>query len=519
MLAQVRAPDQAERTGLRYLASGALLNLFGAGVSAVASLLLVVVITRNFPKSEAGVVFSATSLFLVALAVAKLGTSTGLVYFISRFRALGTPHRIAGVVRSAFVPVLVVSCLAGGAAFAFAPHVADVLVSGEQGSLLGIVRILAIFLPLAALFDTCAAATRGFREMRPTVYVDRLGRPLTQLVLVALASTTDSVVLLVLAWAGPYLPAAVVSWLWLRRLRRRGIGTPPSAQPSDEPAEVDPASAGFWRFTAPRTIASIAQMTIQRLDIILVGMFRGPVEAAIYTAATRFLVIGQLGIQSINMAAQPRMAELLAVEDRERANTMYRIATAWTVAVTWPIYILSALFAPLLLTVFGRGYPDGAGVVVLLSCTMLLATACGMVDMVLTMAGRTSWNLANYLLALALNVGLGVLLVPRYGMLGAATAHAAAIAAANVVPLVQVAAALKLHPFSRSGGLTILAALSCFGLVPFVAQHTSNGSPAVVVCGLLFGAAGYVYSLWRLRRGLHLHVLPGVRRVARALSQ
>jgi O-antigen/teichoic acid export membrane protein len=150
---------------------------------------------------------------------------------------------------------------------------------------------------------------------------------------------------------------------------------------------------------------------------------------------------------------------------------------------------------------------------------MLLATACGMVDMVLTMAGRTSWNLANYLLALALNVGLGVLLVPRYGMLGAATAHAAAIAAANVVPLVQVAAALKLHPFSRSGGLTILAALSCFGLVPFVAQHTSNGSPAVVVCGLLFGAAGYVYSLWRLRRGLHLHVLPGVRRVARALSQ
>jgi len=507
-LAQVTDRDEGERTGLRYLARGALLNLSGAGVSAIASLLLVVVITRGFPKSEAGVVFSATSLFLIALAVTKLGTSTGLVYFISRFRALGTPQRISACLRSAFLPVAVVSCLVGGVTFGLAPQLATVLISGPPGPLLDILRVLAVCLPLAALFDTCAAATRGFRDMRPTVFLDRFGRPLAQLLLVLLASRTDSAVLLVLAWAGPYLPSAALSWLWLRRLRLRERSGPAEPPTSEAPVR-------FWRFTAPRTVASIAQMTIQRLDIVLVGMLRGPAEAAVYTAATRFLVIGQLGIQSINMAAQPRLAELLALKDRERANTMYRTATAWTVAVTWPIYVLSALFAPALLEVFGRGYSDGANVVVLLSCTMLLATSCGMVDMVLTMAGRTSWNLANYLVALALNVGLGLLLIPRYGMLGAAIAHAGAIAAANVVPLIQVAIALRLHPFSKSGGLTILAAATCFGLVPFTLQHALGAGPAVVAAGVVVGAAGYAYWLWRLRRGLHLNVLPGVRRLTR----
>ena len=60
-----------------------------------------------------------------------------------------------------------------------------------------------------------------------------------------------------------------------------------------------------------------------------------------------------------------------------------------------------------------------------LAAAMLVATGCGMVDMVLTMAGRTSWNLGNVLLALGVNVGLDLLLIPEHGVLGAAIGLAA----------------------------------------------------------------------------------------------
>jgi hydrogenase-4 component E len=43
-----------------------------------------------------------------------------------------------------------------------------------------------------------------------------------------------------------------------------------------------------------------------------------------------------------------------------------------------------------------------------LAGAMLVATACGMVDMLLNMAGRTSWTLANSLVALAVMVALPV---------------------------------------------------------------------------------------------------------------
>ena len=60
------------------------------------------------------------------------------------------------------------------------------------------------------------------------------------------------------------------------------------------------------------------------------------------------------------------------------------------------------------LAIFGPGYRSAVPVVRTLAAVMLLATGCGMVDMVLAMGGRTSWNLINVLIALAATTGLYV---------------------------------------------------------------------------------------------------------------
>src|SRR6185369_5165767 len=127
------------------------------------------------------------------------------------------------------------------------------------------------------------------------------------------------------------------------------------------------------------------------------------------------------------------------------ANHLYQVATGWLVLVTWPISLLVVLFAPLYLGLFGAGYRAGAPVVLVLAAAMLVATGCGMVDMVLAMAGRTSWNLLNVLVALAVTVGLDVLLIPRLGALGAAVGLACAMVANNLLPLIQVGRSVRLH--------------------------------------------------------------------------
>src|SRR5262249_55048057 len=136
-------------------------------------------------------------------------------------------------------------------------------------------RVLAAALPFAALADTFLGASRGYRDMRPTVAIDRVGRSCLQAAGVLAAGPATRTALLAPLWALPYVPAGVAAWLWLRRIqRRRGTGHPvtessttgsSTTETSATSAPVDASTGGFWRFTAPRALASVAQIVIQRL--------------------------------------------------------------------------------------------------------------------------------------------------------------------------------------------------------------------------------------------------------------
>jgi O-antigen/teichoic acid export membrane protein len=492
------------------VARGGALNLVAAAVSAVTNVLLVLLVTRGFSKAEAGIFFAATSVFLLGARIAELGTGTGVVYFLARARALRTPQLIPAYLRTTIRPVFLVSLAAGVVLGVGAPTWARLLVHGDPGHFALYLRILAVFLPVSTLSDTYLAATRGFGKQRPTAVLERIGRPLLQVLLTIGAVVAGSGIVLTTAWVAPYLVSAALAWWWLTRLRR----SHEQRVATREPLPMPPAGAEarrerspvrqYWSFTAPRALASIAQLALQRMDIVLITALRGPVDAAIYTAATRFLVVGQMAGQAISQAVQPKVSELLAVEDHHATNQLYQTATCWLVLATWPFYLTFAVLAPFTLQLFGHGYADGSRVVLVLTGAMLVATGCGMVDTILTMAGRTTWNLGNAALALVVDVVLDLLLIPHIGILGAAIGWAAAILTNNLVPLSQVALMLRLHPLGR-GTLNAMAVSGLTtGVVPFAVAGATGDSFVPVLLSAIAGLALFGIGCWIFRTPLHL---------------
>ena len=202
--------------------------------------------------------------------------------------------------------------------------------------------------------------------------------------------------------------------------------------------------------------------------------------------------------------SQPRLAELFTVGNRRGANDLYQATTGWLVLLTWPLFLMTIIFGPEVLELFGRSYRSGADVMVVLGFSMLLATACGQVDVVLITIGRSSWSLANGLLTLGVNIGVDVVLIPRDGIMGAAIGWAIAIAVSNLVPLGQLAAAFKLHPFGRAAitacGLTTVA----FGVIPLLTRVVLGTGPGSVVIAFALGSLVGAAGLWRFRRVLSL---------------
>jgi O-antigen/teichoic acid export membrane protein len=259
----------------------------------------------------------------------------------------------------------------------------------------------------------------------------------------------------------------------------------------------------FWAFTAARAAAGTIVMIWKRFDVLLVAALSGPADAAIYTAATRFLVVGNLGIQAVQMTVSPQLGRLFAQRDLPGARRVYRTATMWTMTFTWPLYLTTASAVSLVIPVFGAEYDAGASSVVVLSAAMLVATACGSVDAVLLMSGRSLLSLGNAALTLATNVVLDIILIPKMGILGAAVGWALSIALRNLLALVQIRTLMSMWPFTRWSAVVAVAALSCFALVPGILTLTEAPDPAVIVA-LALGALAYAAFALKLRKPLQL---------------
>jgi O-antigen/teichoic acid export membrane protein len=492
------ARPAAARTGdAAAVARGGLANLVGAAVSAIANFALVVLVARRLDPAAAGAFFGVTSLFLIVETVGRLGSDTGAVYFVARWRALQELHRIRAGLRAAAVPVLGVTTTLAAAVLVLAPWLSGVVADGSGRSTQEI-RLLAVLIPVAVGYDLTLAATRGFGRMRASVLLERTARPALQLVLAAVVLGVGAPGWLAAAWGLPYVLVVVLA---IGALHRLTAGLPVQGVPAREVGRE------FWTFALPRAVAGAAQILLQRLDIVLVAALRGPRDAAIYTAASRFLVLGQFVTQAIAAPVQPRLSGALAGGDTGRARSLYALSTTWIVLVSWPLFTLAAAFAPTYLGIFGAHYGSHAAiaVVVLLAASMLVASGVGIVDSVIIMAGRTSWNLATTLLAVAINVVLDLALIPHFGIVGAAIGWCAAILAANVVPLAVAWRGLGLHPFGAGVAWGGASSLLAFAALPLVGRLLAGTGGAFA--GAALGAVLYAAIVWRLREPFELSAL------------
>lgn len=456
-------------------------NLIAAGIGAVANLVIVIVVTRNWPQSLAGAFFAVTSIFLLALSLVELGVDQGFVRFQARNIAMGRHSASRRIIRVGMLSVLGTSSVAATLLVIFSGPIGAVVAdSGTAVAASTMTQVVALSLPFAAMYDLLLALTRGHSQMRPTIVIERICRPVAQvafLVLALLAGSSDPKILAG-AWVAPYLGGFVLAGLAVRRLPQ-----PPAAGLQEGGTAV---IADFWSFTAPRGVARFFQAGLQRADIALVSALAGPAASAVYTAATRFLVVGQVATQALQQVSEPHLARLIALEENRAVKEVFRQLTLWSVTMTWPIYLLVAIFAePLLTLVFGEEYAVGGLALTILALTMLFATAMGPLDVLLLMAGRSGLSLMNTGAALVIDLAGCLLLVPSFGIEGASLAWAAAIVGRNLLGIIQVARHLHIGPANAAVVRRGVACIALFGALPLVPRILAGSQAWTVTVAIV----------------------------------
>jgi O-antigen/teichoic acid export membrane protein len=505
----------AHRIDLSALARGGALGLAGGLLFAVFGFLLVLVISHGLGATGAGAFFEAVALFMILTRVAQIGADVGVVRMLPRLLALGRFGEIRRTISIALGPVALVGTGLAGALYLLAPEISRVVVNGTPPeSLVFYIRVWAPFLVLAALTAVVLAAARGLGSLLPFVSVENVGKPAVQallaLAVIAVGLGTTAVAL---AWAIPVAIGCAAAALWLSVLVAR-VAPERVSQRS-----VAAVANEFWRFASPRAVAAFFQATAAWVDVILVGALASVKAAGIYAATSRLVFMGIVFLRALILVLGPQISALLARNLRDRAQIVYQVSTWWLTVLSWPVYILLAVFAPLALSVFGQEFAAGDKALVVLALAMLVSMACGPVSVVLLMAGKSSWNLFNTIFAAALGVGLNLLLIPRYGIVGAAIAAAATITANNLIPLVQVWGFLRLHPLGSGFLIVAGSALLTYGGIGMLGRLLLGPTLVGLVASGGLATIAYAVLLWSARDTLKFDVIRHVvSRAERRLS-
>ena len=182
-------------------------------------------------------------------------------------------------------------------------------------------------------------------------------------------------------------------------------------------------------------------------DILVLQQFRPPDEVAVYYAAAKTLALVSFIYFSVAAATAHRISAYHVAGDRAGLSHFLTQTIRWTF---WPSLAATALllaFGRPILSLFGPQFTDGYHLMFILAVGLLARAAIGPIERFLNMLGEQRVCALVYAGAFAINIALCFVLIPLFGVAGAAIATATALIVESILLFVVTKRRLGFHVF------------------------------------------------------------------------
>jgi O-antigen/teichoic acid export membrane protein len=228
------------------------------------------------------------------------------------------------------------------------------------------------------------------------------------------------------AWAmAAQVGAALVGFLlgawWLRR-------TVPAAVRA-----ADRAYDRAWpRQALPLLALNLVMAANAQVGTIMLGAWGSPSDAGVFNVAFRVTIFISFVMLAASYPLSPAVARLYASGRHVEVERTVVRAARLVLLVSVPVAVVLLALAGPVLSLFGHGFSGGASAVRVMVFGDLVNVLTGFGGLVLVMCGRESDLARSAALGAVLNIGLGALLIPPFGVDGAAVAMAVSLALSNL---------------------------------------------------------------------------------------
>ena len=270
---------------------------------------------------------------------------------------------------------------------------------------------LAMF-PLALLTSFLLSVFQGLQQFRPfnTILV---AQPTVLFVLVlslAAAGSRELVLLIGASFLAQVLMLAL-AWAKLRPLRANG----PVSEPT--PGFLKKTLGYGWK----AHLSNILAFVNYRADIFIANLFLGPASVGVYVVSVAFAEKLWMISQSVSTVLLPRLSQLTSDETKRKQLTP--LIARWVLFTTLlGASIVAVVGGPFIYAVFGTEYRAALTPLLILLPGIVAGSVARVLANDIAARGRPELNLYTSIVVVTVNIIGNVLLIPRFGLAGAAGA-------------------------------------------------------------------------------------------------
>lgn len=455
------------------IARGAGISSLGQGVERVVLYATQVALARWYGPSQLGLYALVVTVTEIAQVLVQLGMNHGVVRYVAHYQAERDDSRLRGTILLALWTVFALGVVLTGLMVFGSGFLANEVF--DKPPLATGITIVAFAVPFFALMNIAGWATQGFQTVRYATYVQRVQRPLLNLILIVVLYFAGLEIFgAYLAYTLSMVAGAAVSLYYLRRIFPRLL---------DRDTVPKYEVGALFSVSLPMIIANFIHRMNPWIAVTVLGVMATSGAVGIFNVAMRTAALVSLILEAF-VIFSPIVSNLYARGQLEDLRVLYQNVSRWTFTGALATFLVLLLLARDVMAIFGPEFVNGWVVLVVMAGGSLFSASAGTTTRVLSMTGNQNTVMLATFGSAATSALASITLVPAYGILGAGLGVGGGLVFANIVMLYFIKRRLDLWPYSREYLKPLVVGIAAFASA--YALKAVFSVPAGVLTVLIF---------------------------------
>ncbi|HMU69290.1 MAG TPA: flippase [Chitinophagales bacterium] len=446
-------------------------EIFSKGISGTAislvgrfsGYLLLMVIGWVYGQEAMGVYTVGLSILSIVGIFGRFGVDMAMSRFVAQYGGSGRWDLIRHTYSVAFRIVFFLGLFLSAATFFIVPYFTDNLFDTSSPNydqytfFMQIFAVTILFYVLGGLSEECI---KGLKKTRQYSWISQTINQVAAIAFLLLFGlfSKDELWVNLSYCLGVFVAFAIAQYYWIYYLKHPEVGGSEFGRKKDKkekkPAKDNAAAAvlavaqqeqpintgEMLKLSAPMMMAKYLTMIYTWLDILILAWYAPEAMVSIYRVATRLTSLSTIPLVSINSIAGPKFAEAFGKNDQRSLRNNVKQATRMIFWTCIPILAIFLIFPKFSMWTFGKDFTgsEAVTVFVIVSLGQAANILTGPVTVLLNMTGRQNVTMYYALATVVIDVSLNLILIPIYGIIGAAIATAVARTVLNVGCALQI---------------------------------------------------------------------------------